>query len=173
MSAFIFIVRAIFDNLRHTLKNYQVKRYIESCTSIYNGKLTVSHLDRLTVGMHSNLKNATIYSGGKCSIGNYVHFGTEVLIYTVRHDWENATHIPYSNEIIEDPVVIEDFVWIGSRVSILPGVHIGEGAILGLGSVVTKDVPACAVVMGVPAKIIKFRDKARFQLLKDTKRSQA
>ena len=53
------------------------------------------------------------------------------------------------------PVVIEDNVWIGEKASIMPGVHIGKGAIIAANSVVTHDVPAYAVVAGTPAKVIK------------------
>jgi maltose O-acetyltransferase len=56
----------------------------------------------------------------------------------------------------EKPVVIDD-VWIGGHVIILPGVHIGKGAIVGAGAVVTKDVPEYAIVGGSPAKVIKYR----------------
>ena len=56
-------------------------------------------------------------------------------------------------------VTIESDVWIGARVIILPGVTIGKGAILAAGAVVTKDVPDYAVVGGVPAKVLKYRNK--------------
>ena len=58
-----------------------------------------------------------------------------------------------------NPVVIEDDVWIGSRVIIMPGVHIGEGCVIGTGTIVTKNIPPYAVAVGVPAKVIKFRNK--------------
>ena len=53
--------------------------------------------------------------------------------------------------------IIGDDVWIGTNVVILPGVHIGQGAIIGAGAVVTKDVPPYACVGGVPAKLLKYR----------------
>lgn len=53
--------------------------------------------------------------------------------------------------------MIDNDVWIGTRAIIMPGVHIGTGAIIGAGAVVTKDVPDYAVIAGVPARIIKFR----------------
>jgi acetyltransferase-like isoleucine patch superfamily enzyme len=59
-------------------------------------------------------------------------------------------------------VVIEDDVWIGAKASILPGVRIGRGAIVGTGAVVNKDVPPFTVVAGVPAKIVKELDPAKF-----------
>ena len=57
----------------------------------------------------------------------------------------------------EKTIVISDDVWIGGHVIILPGVHIGNGAIVGAGAVVTKDVPQYAIVGGNPAKVIKYR----------------
>jgi serine acetyltransferase len=54
-------------------------------------------------------------------------------------------------------IVIDDDVWIGYGVTILSGVHIGQGAVVAAGAVVTKDVPPYAIVGGVPAKIIKYR----------------
>lgn len=55
------------------------------------------------------------------------------------------------------PVVIGDDVWIGARVIILPGVTVGKGAVLGAGTVVARDVPEWAVVVGNPARVVKFR----------------
>lgn len=84
--------------------------------------------------------------------------GPQVFIYTQNHN-HDRTDIPMIAQGYEEekPVVIGDDVWIGSRVTILPGVHIGEGAIIGASSVVTKDVPAYSIVGGNPAKVIKSR----------------
>ena len=61
---------------------------------------------------------------------------------------------------VEDkPITIEDYAWVGSRATVLPGVTIGRGAVVAAGAVVTKDVPAYAVVGGVPAKVIGERAK--------------
>jgi maltose O-acetyltransferase len=57
----------------------------------------------------------------------------------------------------KEPVIIEDDVWIGARVIILPGVKIGKGSIVGAGAVVTKDVEPYSIVAGVPAKLIRKR----------------
>ena len=57
------------------------------------------------------------------------------------------------------PVIIEDGVWLGSHVVVLAGVRIGRGAVIGAGSVVTRDIPANAVAVGVPARVIRTRDQ--------------
>ncbi len=87
-------------------------------------------------------------------IGNNVSIAGEVRIYTMEHDIDSPDFAA-----IGAPVVIEDYVVIGSRVTILPGVTIGKGAVVASGAVVTKDVPAYAVVGGVPATFIKERSK--------------
>ena len=95
---------------------------------------------------------------GKTIIGNNVMMGPDVCIYATNHRFDR-TDIPMNKQGIdvERPIVIDDDVWIGARVIILPGVHIGTGAVIGAGAVVTKDVPAYAVVGGNPARVIKMR----------------
>jgi acetyltransferase-like isoleucine patch superfamily enzyme len=67
-------------------------------------------------------------------------------------------------------VHIKDFVWCGNNVTIIPGITIGEGAIIAAGAVVVKDVPDCAIVGGNPAQIIKYRNKEAFYKLKSEKK---
>ena len=86
------------------------------------------------------------------SIGNHVDIASEVLIYNSEHD-VNAEDF----HAIVAPVTIHDYVFIGPRAIILPGVSIGKGAIVAAGAVVTKDVPEYAMVGGVPAKAIGER----------------
>lgn len=86
-------------------------------------------------------------------IGNNVSIAGEVRIYTMEHDIDD----PQFAEI-GAPVFIDDYVVIGTRVTILPGVHIGKGAVVASGAVVTKDVEPYTVVGGVPAKEIKKRN---------------
>jgi maltose O-acetyltransferase len=86
-------------------------------------------------------------------IGNNVSIAGNVQIFTMEHDIDAPDF-----HAIGAPVVIDDYVVIGTRVTILPGVHIGKGAVIASGAVVTKDVQAYAVVGGVPAKLIKFRN---------------
>lgn len=84
--------------------------------------------------------------------------GTDVIIITRNHRFDR-TDIPMMEQGFEEerPVYIGNDVWIGDRVLILPGVHIGDGSIIAAGAVVTKDVPPYSIVAGVPAR--KIRDR--------------
>lgn len=93
------------------------------------------------------------------TIGKNVMMGPDVIILTGSHKTDRLD-IPMRLQGVEPnrEVVIGDDVWIGCRVIVLPGVKIGKGVIIGAGAVVTKDIPDYAVVAGVPAKIIRYRN---------------
>lgn len=92
-------------------------------------------------------------SNGGLEIGNHVDIASEVMIWTSQHDLTSPTM-----QAIEEEVKINDYVFIGPRAIILPGVTIGTGAVVAAGAVVTKDVPAKTIVAGVPAAKIGDRD---------------
>jgi acetyltransferase-like isoleucine patch superfamily enzyme len=135
-----------------------VRSFIVKSGSVYNGHCTITKLECFFLGHGCNLKNAYIESSGGVKIGNYVHFGPNVFIWSVNHNYCNPSSLPYDSEIISKPVIIKDYVWIGANVSIIPGLTIENGAIVAMGSVVTKNVPEGAIVGGNPARIIKYRD---------------
>lgn len=92
-------------------------------------------------------------------MGDYVLMGPEVVIYSSSHEYKDiATPIMLQGAKEIKPVHIGNDVWIGLRSVIMPGVTIGSHVIIGSGAVVTKDVPDYAVVGGVPAKVIRYRD---------------
>ena len=123
------------------------------------------------LGNHVNFNdNVFINGSGKVSIGNYFHTGVNLTIISTNHNFENAASIPYDKIRINKPVTIKDFVWCGNNVTIIPGITIEDGAIIAAGSVVVKDVPACAIVGGNPAQIIKYRNKEEFYKLKEQKK---
>lgn len=102
-------------------------------------------------------KNVFINSGchfqdwGGITIGDDTLIGSYVVFATINHEKN-----PYGRGNIPSPIAIGKRVWIGSHATILPGVTIGDNAIVAAGAVVAKDVPENAVVGGVPAKIIKY-----------------
>lgn len=108
---------------------------------------------RISVGTHTNINKKCVLDGrGGLTIGNNVDIAQEVNIWTEQHDYNSPNY-----QSVNKSVVIEDYVWIASRASILPGVRVGRGAVVACGAVVTKDVPPLAIVAGVPAKVIGAR----------------
>ena len=95
-----------------------------------------------------------IWGGGGVVIGSRVMVGTHTSITSLTHDHGVD---PMFNTVVAKPVAIEDDVWIGSNCTIMPGVTIGRGAVIGAGSVVTHDVKPMSIVAGVPARLIKMR----------------
>lgn len=118
------------------------------------------------LGNHVSFNGLTVAGNGRVTIGNYFHSGTDCLFITQNHNYDTGEAIPYDATYVLKPITIEDNVWIGSRVIILGGVHIGEGAIVQAGSCVVKDVPKCAIVGGHPAKVFKYRDQDHYESLK-------
>lgn len=111
--------------------------------------------EQLVVGEYSTLGNNGFYDAREgIVIGSSVNIAAEVRIFTRQHD----TQSPDFAEI-GGPVCIEDYVYIGSRVTILPGITIGEGAVVASGAVVSKSVPPFAIVGGVPARVIGQRPR--------------
>ncbi len=149
---------------------YQVA-YIPSCHIRYfvykalgckMGKHNIFHIgteirciEHICMG-ESNIIGDNAILDGRCGlvIGNNVNISSNVSIYTLQHDHRHPNF-----DCIGGPVLIEDRVWLGSNVIILPGVKIGEGAVCCAGSVVTKDVEPYTVVAGVPAKKVNERPR--------------
>ncbi|EKU91622.1 DapH/DapD/GlmU-related protein [Bacteroides oleiciplenus] len=93
----------------------------------------------------------TFFGRGGITIGNDVFIGPKVNLITINHDLDPDNR----SATYGRPIVIEDKVWIGIGATILPGIKIGYGAVIGAGSVVTKEVPPMTIVAGNPARIIK------------------
>ncbi len=101
--------------------------------------------------------NAFLDGREKLIIGNHVSIASGVWIYNSQHDIDSEDF-----HAIEKPVTVDDYVFIGPRSIILPGVKIGYGAVVGAGAVVTSDVLEKTVVGGVPARLIRKRKDQQF-----------
>lgn len=122
------------------------------------------------------LKRKLKLCGDKVYIANDVQLSfpknivieNNVQIFSQNHyyDGTDLKLLPYDDRYVNKKVIVDKYVWVGASVLILPGVHIGEGAIIGAGAVVTKNVPPYAVVGGNPATVLKYRDAEIFQKLK-------
>lgn len=126
---------------------------------------------------YGNLYVLAFNKDSKLSIGNYCSIAPNVsFMLSADHITNYVSTFPYKVKIMGEPleglskgdIVIEDDVWLGYGATIMSGIHIGQGAIVAAGAVVTKDVPPYAIVGGVPAKVIKkrFTDDIIKELLK-------
>jgi len=139
---------------------HTVRRLIFRLAGIKIGKRSTIHIGarfyqpkNISIGQGSIIgDHATLDGRAKLTIGSHVDIASEVMIFNSKHDVHSADFHP-----IEMPVTINDYVFIGPRALIMPGVTIGRGAIVAAFAVVTKDVPAKTIVAGVPAKEIGKR----------------
>lgn len=156
--------------------------YLRRCTSVGRfvrtmGRPLVDNRGTITIGARTIILSGTVRcelvaeKGGRLEIGerNWIHYGCSLAAHQLVRIGDGCHLGPYTNIIdnayhdIEDhlrkpasrAVIIGNNVWIGTRVIILPGVTIGDNAVVGAGSVVTKDVPARGVVAGNPARLLR------------------
>lgn len=110
---------------------------------------------RVKIGSNTSINKKTLLDGrGRgLIIGNNVDIAQECNIWTLQHDYNSPDYIAQKGL-----TVIEDYVWVASRATILPGVKVGYGAVIASCSVVTKDVPPLSVVAGCPARVIGKRN---------------
>jgi maltose O-acetyltransferase len=110
--------------------------------------------DRIQIG-NNCIIGFDCFLGGEAgiTIGNNVNISSFCILLGGDHNLDEAT---FHNQL--KPIVIEDYAWIATRVTVAGGVRIGRGAVVGAGAVVTRDVPAFTVVAGVPAKKIRERN---------------
>lgn len=145
--------------LRRLVCHLAMKRFDMSSTVYRNVDIRSPY--RIYIGQHTNINKKCVLDGrGGLRIGDNVDIAQEVNIWTEQHDYNSPSY-----KSVNKSVVVEDYVWISSRATILPGVSIGRGAVVACGAVVTKDVPPLAIVAGIPAKIIGQRkDVMNYQL---------
>lgn len=143
--------------LAKKLRGFFAKRIVQSFGKNVNIEKNASFTPGLSIGNNSGV-GISCEINGQVTIGNNVMMGPDVVIYTSGHRFDR-TDIPMCEQAMTEPkeVVIGDDVWLGRRVIIMPGVHIGKGCVIGAGAVVTKDIPEYSVAVGVPAKVVKSR----------------
>lgn len=127
----------------------------------------------VSIGNHVYINhNTDIYGQGGVEIGNYVLIGPNSNILSVNHAFRDWTQPIASQGITTKKVRIEDDVWICANVTVIPGVKIGRGSIIGANALVAKDVEPYSIMGGVPAKLIKkrFPDKTIKKLLKEKRK---
>lgn len=159
---FVRYIRGLLEKIRlyRKLKNY--------------GKDGIEIHFPLLISNFENLKlTPPVYIGpeawlqlrGRLHIDEGTIIGPRFKVHTANHRWEGEM-LPYDDIYLVKDVYIGKNVWIGADVTVMPGVKIGEGAVVAACSCVTKDVPPMALVGGCPAKVIKYRDEEKYTRLK-------
>jgi len=124
--------------------------------SFFENNIYLGRANNIKIGKCCEINEDVFIQGA--TIGNYVMIAPGVSLLANMHNYKSTdTPMILQGKQIGNPVLIEDDVWLGRNVIVMPGVHIGKGSIVAAGAVVTKDVPAFTIVGGVPAKIIQSR----------------
>ena len=140
--------------------SHHIRRFFYRIQGMKIGRGSTLHMgavfydaSKISVGQDSIIgENAVLDGRDKLTIGDHVDIASEVMIYNAEHDINNPEF-----RAVTAPVEIGDYVFIGPRAIILPGVRIGKGAVVGAGAVVARDVGEFEIVGGVPAKAIGER----------------
>jgi Acetyltransferase (isoleucine patch superfamily) len=134
-------------------------------------KLKKEKKERHDIGKYTYYSKTCLF-GVRVEIGRYCSIGGFVQIGAGHHKYSDLTTSPIktrwlkTEKIAVNKTIVGNDVWVGSHAVIFAGVTIGDGAIIGAGSIVTKDVPPYAIVVGAPARIIKYRfDESRIKEL--------
>jgi acetyltransferase-like isoleucine patch superfamily enzyme len=146
--------------------------FIEKGASLDTGVVIVTggplKPGKVIIRANTYVNRNTIFDGHEhIEIGRRCMIGSHCYITDGDHGKEPGRSVQ-SQPMRTAPVILEDEVWIGSHVVILPGVRIGKGAVIGAGSVVTRSVPANAIAYGVPARVIRMRDKTTIPVGKES-----
>ena len=161
-----WLPRSCYSIICLKIRYFFLKRIAKSVGKNVNIEQYVTFGEEFEIGDNSTIGfRSDIY--GPVKIGRNVMIGPELAIYTHNHKFSD----PYKPMIEQGytdnkPVIIEDNVWIGRRVLIMPGVIIHTGAIVAAGSVVVKDVAPYSIVGGNPAKFLKMRESINEQTSK-------
>jgi maltose O-acetyltransferase len=119
--------------------------------------------DGLVIGAHTRInRDCCLDARGSLHIGENVSISPEVTILTAYHPIDDPEF-----RVASRPIEIDDYAFVGTRATILAGVRIGRGAVVGAGAVVTRDVPPLAVVAGVPARQVGTRPEEALRYVLD------
>jgi acetyltransferase-like isoleucine patch superfamily enzyme len=106
------------------------------------------------IGAHTFVNHGAYFmDGAKITIGEHCFIGPDFGAYTAQHPLVAEERNSFIERAL--PIEVGNNVWIGARVTLLPGVHIGEGSVIAAGAVVTKDIPAHVLAAGVPARVVR------------------
>jgi len=179
----IKIIKIIFNIKDHYFIYRKLNIFLPNSSSIKNYKfITIG--EKFSIGENSRLlcqdpengsrleigNNVAVNSGvsinadcgGEIKIGDNVLIGPDVVIRAANHKYDDCTKPIREQGHDVGKIIIENDVWLGAKVIVLPNVLIGEGCVVGAGSVVNIDLPAYSLAVGVPVKVIRIRNNQEY-----------
>ena len=148
--------KLVFTKGRPQIKNkgtLTIGSYNSFWSIISDTRLAAQPGGFLQIGNYNYINGAIISASTKVVLGNNIKIGPQTMIM----DSDFHDIYDHNKEGVSAEIILADNVWIGAKCTILKGVHIGEGAVIGIGSIVTKDVPANAIIGCEPAKLIRMK----------------
>lgn len=168
----LYKIMKIRERLIHQYRQHYFYRRIHKIGKgvRFNGICRITGCDQIEIEDNVHIgDNAFIRGEGGLFIGANVHTSRNLTIYTHNHNYEGLA-LPYDSSFRFRKVTIERNVWIGMNVTILPGAHIREGAIIGAGAVVSGQIEPLAIVGALPGKVLKYRDRDHYERLENEQR---
>lgn len=164
--ALLRLKRSYYDPIEYA---YYERKIVETAKEVgsrpWIGGVTSVNSETV-LGENVHFHGLNVRGDGPITIGDNFHAGAGCEIITETHNYDDGDAIPYDDTFIVEGVDVGDNVWFGIDVTVLPGVSIGEGAIIQAGSVVTDDVPKGAIAGGHPAEVFGKRDMDHYERLK-------
>lgn len=158
----LLIVASIPLGLGNRLRALFLRYFLEEIgahTIFYSG-LHIANPEKLSVGSNCTFaRRLFITAGGGVRIGDWVGCGPDVKIWSVNHRFDDPDRPWQLQGWDRKPVTIEDDVWLGANVFVMPGVTIGRGAIVSASTVVARSVPPYAIVAGNPGRVVGWRKR--------------
>ena len=144
----------IFENAQRL---YLIRRFKSRGQNVsVHMPVCISGAENITVGDNASLGAfVQMWGEGGIQIGNRVMIGSHTAITSLTHDYRAEC---MQKTLLRRRVVIGDDVWIGAHCVVMPGITVGKGAVVGAGSIVTKDVEPYSIVVGDPARLLKYRE---------------
>jgi acetyltransferase-like isoleucine patch superfamily enzyme len=136
-------------------------------SSIYKYPSSTSFCCNINIGNYCYIgPHSEIHAAGGVEIGNATIIGPRVIIYSSNHNYLVATSLPYDSKVIKKKVVVGKYCWFGDSVKVAPGVCVGDGCIVAMGSVLNGSYPRFSIIGGNPAVVIRNRSKEDVDNLK-------
>ena len=147
----------ISNRLRRSFVRGLLSEYGAGEKAYFENRVYIGDGSNITIGRNCQINEYIFFQS--CVIGDNVLIAPETVVLSKSHAYARLDVPILDQGVMPDmPVIIEDNVWIGRRCIILPGVTIGRNSISGAGSIVTKSIPANAIAVGNPCKVIRNRE---------------